>query len=174
MGTNKRPVSFELSEEMLKTLTQEYNPTTISIKVKERFAEENNWDKALAKTGAEWARRVIEMGEQYSDRTSELISQVIEQTNDYQVLLPQRFIEIAYLSLLDMQLLDVRQNYSKCLAFQIDNCAMRNVLEHELKDVHCQALCGEACKTIFAHAKLPADVGIDKSDFTCKLRISGN
>ena len=101
MNTTKpKMLSFELNEDMLALIAQEYNARDIA----EKFAREvTQKETAVAvedvfgKYGTELAQRSLQLGSEYSDRTYEILLETIDHTGGaYKIpLLPQRFLEIA-------------------------------------------------------------------------------
>ena len=110
-----KPLSFELSEEMLGILRQEFDVE----KLIDNFAKAINGKKGkeiadigkkiFSDYGRDLIKRAYQLGDEYPDQTYEVILKAIEDTNGYYKfsLLPQRSIEIAYLGAFDMMKLHI-------------------------------------------------------------------
>lgn len=160
MNTTKpKMLSFELNEDMLALIAQEYNARDIA----EKFAREvTQKETAVAvedvfgKYGTELAQRSLQLGSEYSDRTYEILLETIDHTGGaYKFpLLPQRFLEIAYLPVQELYALAVRANSNQLLRYQINDCKIFKELETRcssevLKEIPCKKACLNLIKGIF-------------------------
>ena len=125
----KKEYSFELQEEMLSLLETEFSPLEIGAKLAAAVNGKSSGE--ISETGKEifldygkrWAQRVMDLGESYMDRTYEILRESIDETGSPVFpLIPQRFIEIAYLSTQRISTLPIIENNVRRLIFQIQNC----------------------------------------------------
>ena len=102
-----RPYSFDLNEDMIQLLRDEFNPETVATKLADAISGKDKSEvEKIAKGifeeyGQNWMRKTIQLGEEYSDRTIEVVLESIDRSGEQFLLFPhvlQRFVEIAYLS----------------------------------------------------------------------------
>lgn len=163
-------LSFELNEEMLKMIAEEYKLEDIAVSFKN--AREESVDsarEALHSLGQQVAKRVLQLGEEYPDRTYEILKEAVDHTGAYKFpLVPQRFAEIAYLALLDLRFLMVVENNPKRFVFQIKNCRLRSLIgEGNLKP--CRQFCIALVETIFGDLGLDVSVEIKEIQGCCEI-----
>lgn len=180
-----KKLSFELSEEMLQMIAEEFNPE----KTVQRYAEAvKNMDREVAakeifgEYGTKLGKRSIQLGNEYSDRTYEVMLAMVDHTGGaYKFpLVPQRFLEIAYLSILNRFTFPVIINSSQEFVFKINGCpifaSLKGVCENEhLEGIPCRLGCINLIKTAFSYFDL--DVVIEASTDPisaneCKFRVT--
>ncbi|MEW6184924.1 MAG: hypothetical protein AB1585_04190 [Thermodesulfobacteriota bacterium] len=160
--------SFELNREMLKLLGDEFDLD----KTTSRFAEAVK-GKSLSEIetvgkdffetfGREWMTRTHKLGDEYPDRTYEVLREAVDKTNGYLkfALVPQRFIEIAYLSTQDLSVLPIIENNHNRLIYRLIQCKCLNLVREKCGEeianlLTCRHGCLEACRTI--HRELEID-----------------
>lgn len=132
------PYSYELSEEMLDLLRQEFNPDNIvgrfagAIKGKSTEEIEKADKEFFINYGKSWMKRVIQLGEEYPDRTYEVLKDVVERTGDLLFpLVPQRFLEIAYLGTQELTNLPIIENWAQRLVYHVPNCLMYRTIKEK-------------------------------------------
>jgi hypothetical protein len=74
---------------------------------------------------------------------------------------PQRFIEIAYLSTMDLSVLPIVENNAKRIIYRLTECKMNKTLKEKCGDkvadtLPCRHACLTACKTIHEDLDLDA------------------
>jgi len=160
--------SYELNPEMLKLLGEEFDVDKLTT----RFAESvQGKDKAeiaaigkdlFEDYGRRWMKKTIELGEAYPDRTYEVLLEAIDKTGGYLKfsLLPQRFIEIAYLSTQQLSILPIVENNHSRLVYRMVDCkTFKNIREKcgdEIANLMtCKHGCLTACRTV--HQDLDVD-----------------
>ena len=161
MSTSEvKKLSFELNEEMLGIIAEEFNAQDLAAKFAEAVAEkglESAMKEVLEVFGNQLGHRSLQLGDEYSDRTYEVILETVDQTATYKFpLLPQRFLEIAYLSTQELYAFPVRINTHDLFRFEIDDCRIFQELkqkctEETIKDVPCKAACLRLIKTVCSH-----------------------
>jgi hypothetical protein len=166
MMGEKNKYSFELNEEMLSRIEKEFAPQdiakTMALAVKGKPASEipEIGKKLFTEYGKQWAARVINLGESYSDRTYEVLRESIEETGSPVFpLIPQRFIEIAYLSTQRVPTISVMENNKSRLAYRIEACrtyqAVADQCGQEAAELlTCQEGCLQLCQGILDALKI--------------------
>ena len=159
---DKREYSFELNEDMLNLVEKEFSPQEIAAilatAVKGRPSSEipEIGKQAFIEYGDRWGRRVIELGTSYMDRTYEILRQAIDETGSPAFpLIPQRFIEIAYLSTQKMSTLPIVESNFRRLIFRIENCCIYQAILDQCGEsmagrLTCRHGCLNLCEAIMA------------------------
>jgi hypothetical protein len=166
--TSKPMLSYELNEEMLALIAKEFDIHEMAKRFSEALSgqkakEAERLGKELFTTyGVDWMKRSLQLGEEYPDRTYEVIREAMDSTGDYPrfPLLPQRFIEIAYLAVHDLEYLPVIENNPKRFAYRIDDCKVYQALGEACgkpvaETMPCRHACLSACRTAFNDLELP-------------------
>ena len=160
--------SFELSEEMMSLIEKEFDVRQLA----KRFAQaiegkkpdeiEGIAEEIFTRYGVDWIRKSLQLGEEYPDRTYEVLREAIDSTGNslWFPLLPQRFLEIAYLSTQDMEFLPVVENNPRRLVYKINDCKMFQALKEEcsgetVNTLPCRHACLSACRTLFNDLSYP-------------------
>ena len=175
-----RPYSFDLNEDMIKLIRDEFNAEGVTSKLAEAIKGkavsevEKIGKKIFEDYGQRWMRRTMQLGEEYSDRTIEMVRESIDHSGDQFLIfphVPQRFVEIAYLSTQRFLKLPVILNNSRELAYQVPQCLLFNTIKEECGDevanlMTCQNACLKALETLGKDMEL--DVVIDIPATTAK------
>jgi len=168
--------SYELNPEMLKLLGEEFDVD----KMTSRFAEEVKGKSPeeietagqafFEGWGRDWMSKTHKLGEEYPDRTYEVLLEVIDKTDGYYkfALLPQRFIEIAYLSTQDLSILPIVENNSNRLIYRLPECNIYNDLKEKCGEetanlMTCRHACLAACETIHKELEVDARIQMEAS-----------
>ena len=162
-----RPLSFELNEELLALLGQEFSPKEVVAKFAAAIAGKKGAEvEAAAKSvfgafGRDWIRRAHQLGEEYSDRTWEVLQAAADQTGTLRfALFPQRTLEIAYLAINDIGTLPIIENSAQRLVWKMVDCAVNKALREKLGDEAAGLMpCRHAC--LSAAEALHQDLGLD-------------
>ena len=110
--TAPKPYSFDLNEDMIQLIRDEFNAETVVTKLADAIKGKDKKDIGkIAKDifeeyGQNWMRKTIQLGEEYSDRTIEVTLESVDRNGEQFLLFPhvlQRFVEIAYLSTQEFQ-----------------------------------------------------------------------
>ena len=181
-----RPYSFELSTEMLELLRKEFDPPLIIAKFADAAAGKKGaeidtaGEKVFGEYGAEWMRKTIQLGEEYPDRTFEMLKEAADQTGE--LVFPhvlQRFIEIAYLSTQQFRILPIVENWARRLVYKVTNCYTFKTLQDTcgseaaslLPCRHaCLALCHTGCQGLNLDATVSMDATMVKDGY-CQFAI---
>ncbi len=171
--TSKPMLSFELNEEMLNLIAKEFEiGETVRRFAKALAGKKGEEAERLGKEfftqyGVDWMKKSLQLGEEYPDRTYEVIREAMDSTGGYPKfpLLPQRFLEIAYLSAHDMEYLPVIENNPQRLVYRVDECKMFNAIGEECgkavaEKMLCRHACLSACRSAFNDLDL-AEVRIE-------------
>ena len=157
--------NYKLSEDLFVAIENEFDGEAIAKKYVETK------DKSILNDfGKNWMKKTLELGnqEQYIDHTYEMIKKVGEKTG--QGLFPnapQRFLEIAYLSVHLMSNVNIFTSNLQELSFKVlkDQCKIYKNLESdlppdELKELPCKGACMEALKFLFEDFKISIDLSM--------------
>ena len=175
-----RPYSFDLNEDMIKLILDEFNAEAVASKFaeaisgKEKSEVEKIGKEYFEDYGQNWMKRTMQLGEEYSDRTIEVIKESIDHSGNQFLFFPhvlQRFIEIAYLSIQQFLKLPVILNNKDELAYRVPQCLLFNQIKEKCgADVANLMTCQNAClKALHTLGKdLELDVTIDMAASTAK------
>lgn len=156
----KKEYSFELHEDMLGMIETEFSAQEIARKLTTAIKEKSSQETAgigeeiFNDYGRHWSERVVDLGETYMDRTYEILRQELDETGSPAFpLIPQRFIEIAYLSTQRISTLPVVENNVNRLIFRVDNCRIYEAVleqcgENTAKLLTCRHGCLNLCEGI--------------------------
>jgi hypothetical protein len=166
--------SFELNPEMLKLLGEEFDVDKMTSRFAETVKGKNPQEiEAVGKDffekyGREWMTQTHKLGEEYPDRTYEVLLEAVDKTGGYLkfALVPQRFLEIAYLSTQDLSVLPIIENNHNQLVYRMIQCKTFKQIREKCGEETAQLLtcrhgCLEACRTI--HRELEIDALIRQS-----------
>lgn len=149
------PLQFKIPDELFQQIENEFNCEALS----KRYAETKNLD-VFKEFGQSWMKRTIELGkmDKYMDHTYEMIKQVAEKFNLNFPNEPQRFIEIANLSIHAMSNVYIYTSNRSELSYKIlsGECNIYRALKEnltidELKEMPCKSVCMEALHELFPH-----------------------
>ncbi len=168
--------SFELNPEMLKLLAEEFDvdkaTTEFAKKAKGKSGDDVDAEgkKFFGDYGKKWIRQTLKLGEEYPDRTYEVLMQAIDKTEGHLkfALLPQRFLEIAYLSTQDISILPIIENNPKRLVYRMANCTTYEKLKEkcgaETADrLPCKHACLTACEVVHKELDIDAKIAMEAS-----------
>ncbi len=175
-----KPYSFDLNEDMIKLLRQEFNAEVIAarfaeaVKGKAREETEKIGKKLFDDFGETWMRKTIQLGEAYPDRTMQVIMETVDpKGNQYLIFphIPQRFVEIAYLSTQKFLTLPVVLNNQYELAYRVPQCLLFNQIKEKCGEgvanlMTCRNSCLKALEVL--RKDLNLSVGISMTASTAK------
>jgi hypothetical protein len=182
-----RPFSFELSMEMVGLLRNAFDPPIIVEDFSKAIAGKKAGElDAIArdvygKYGVAWMRRTLQLGEEYPDRTYEILKEGVDKTGEMKFpLVLQRFIEIAYLSTQQFRVLPIVENWAKRLVYKVKDCYLyKTEIEKCGQDVAsvlpCRYACLSACKTALDALNLDGSVEMEANmvkDGCCQFAIT--
>jgi len=157
-----RPYSFDLNEDMLKLIRDEFNAEGIASKLADGIQGKAKGDiEKIAKDifeeyGQNWMKRVMQLGEEYSDRTIEMVLEAVDHDGNQFLIfphVPQRFVEIAYLATQQFLKLPVTLNNQYAFAYRVPQCLLFNTIKEKCGDevanlMTCKNGCLKALDTI--------------------------
>ncbi len=175
-----RPYSFDLNEDMIKLIREEFNADGVASKFAETISGktisevEKIGKEIFEDYGENWMKRTMQLGEEYSDRTIEVVKESIDHTGSQLLLwphVPQRFVEIAYLSTQQFLKLPVILNNQYELAYRVPKCLLLNQIKERCGDgaanlMTCKNACLKALETL--RKDLEIDAVIDMTASTAK------
>jgi hypothetical protein len=172
-----KPYSFDLNEDMVKLIREEYNADVVAsklaeaIKGKAKGEIEKVASALFEELGASWMRKTMQLGEEYSDRTIEMVKESVDRQGNQFMLwphVPQRFIEIAYLSTQEFLKLPVTLNNLEVLEYRIPQCALFNKIKEKSGDevanlMTCKNYCLTALETLRRESDMEAVIDMAKA-----------
>ena len=169
--------SYELNPEMLKQLNEEFDTQKMAVEFAGKIEGKSSDEVAsegrtfFEAYGTNWIKKAHKLGEEYPDRTYEVLKMAIDKADGGYfkfALLPQRFIEIAYLSTQDIPVLPVIENNPERLIYRMVECKTFNSIKEECGEdvanqLHCKHACLTACRTIHKDLDIDANVEMEAS-----------
>jgi hypothetical protein len=186
MVQTKRPMSFELNEEMLKLLGDEFGAQVIAAKFAEAVAGKKGAEiEAASKSlfeeyGREFGQRTVQLGQEYSDRTWETLQAAADSTGTLKFgLFPQRFLEIAYLATQDISTLPILECWSQRLVYHLVECSTYKLMKEKAGEEAVASLpCRHGCLALVEaiHQELGIDAAIEMTadmnkDARCEFTV---
>ena len=165
-----KPYSFDMNQDMVDMIREEFNADLVSdklaeaIKGKPEGEVEKIGNALFEELGESLMRKTIQLGEEYSDRTIEVVLESVDrQGNQFMVFphVPQRFVEIAYLGTQDFLKVPITLNNSEMLEYRIPRCALFAKIKEKCGDevanlMTCKNYCLSALETIRKDQELDA------------------
>jgi hypothetical protein len=153
--TAPRPYSFELNMDMLELIRKEFDPVLVVSEFAKSLAAKGDQksgllaERVFEKYGEDWMRKAIQLGEEYPDRTYEMLKDAADQTGElFFPLVLQRFIEIAYLGTQQFRKLSIIENWSQRLVYDVTDCYTFKTLKEKCGvEVANRWPCQHACLT---------------------------
>lgn len=175
-----RPYSFDLNTDMIKLLREQFNAEGVASKFaeaisgKEMGEVEKIGKEIFEDYGQNWMRRTMQLGEEYPDRSIEVVLEAVDRDGNQFLLFPhvaQRFVEIAYLSTQQFLKLPVILNYRQELTYRVPQCLLFSQIKEKCGDevanlMTCKNACLKALETLGKDLEL--DVIIDMAAVTAK------
>lgn len=175
-----KPYSFDLNENMIKLIRGEFNAESIVAKLAgtisgKTMGEVQKIGKDIFEGyGESWMKRTMQLGEEYPDRTIEVVLEAVDsQGNQFLFFpfVPQRFVEIAYLSTQQFLKLPITLNNQNELAYKVPQCLLFNQIKGKCGDKVANLM---TCKNAYLKAletlrqDLELDAVIDMTASTAK------
>ncbi|WP_027718189.1 hypothetical protein [Desulfovirgula thermocuniculi] len=170
---------YDLDERLLTALQEEFAPhafiANLAGKLTAASAQERNTflRQALECYGGDLARKAIELGNKYKDRTAEVIEEVAAKTGISFPSLPQRYLEIAMLATRPEDKWKINEASTRRFTFTVSGCTFRQALVEKLgPEVPCQEACLALLNTIYRELHMEVTVGFEElagtgCRFTC-------
>jgi len=178
--TAPKPYSFDLNEDIIKIIREEFNAEGIATKLAEAIKGKAKGEiekigkEIFEDYGQNWMKRTMQLSEEYPDRTFELIKETVDRQGNQFLLwphVPQRLVEIAYLSNQQFLKMPIILNNLYELAYKVPQCLVFNTIKEKCGDevanlMTCKNACLKALETI--RQDLELDVIIDMPAATAK------
>ena len=172
---------FDLNEEIIKDLSEQFDPHKFvkTLGLSDPKALETI-STSFKNYGRNLARQCIEKGEKKPDRTYEVMKKAIEKTGEMKVpFVPQRYIEIAYLSTQPFKRLWVISNSPKVFSYRLKECNTYQAIsqrygEEVANKMICKSACFEMLDEIFSHFGFDIESSLETSMAnagSCQFRI---
>jgi hypothetical protein len=150
-----QPYSFDLNEDMVNMLRKEFGADIIAAKFCEAVAGkmpaeiEKVGKKLFEDYGQKWMKRTMQLSDEYPDRTIEMVMESVDRSGKQFLIwphVPQRYVEIAYLSTQQFLKLPVTLNNAQELAYRVPQCLLFNTVKGKCgADVANMMTCKNAC-----------------------------
>jgi hypothetical protein len=118
--------------------------------------------------GRDWIRKSLQLGDEYPDRTYEVLLEAIDYADGYYKfgLMPQRALEIAYLSIMEISTLPIVICNNNILSYRMVNCLTNKTIKEKLGEevanrVPCRHACLTAAKVVHQDLELDAKISMD-------------
>jgi hypothetical protein len=160
---------------MVKLLRHEFDVEKVvskfaeAISAKKKGEIEGIGKQIFEQYGRDWMKRVHQLGDEYPDRTYEVLLAAADHTNYlFFPHVPQRFIEIAYLSTQDIRTLPILESYARCFSYRMVDCLTFKTLKGKCGDeaanlMPCRHACLTACETLLQDLNIDATVNMEAS-----------
>ncbi len=175
-----KPYSFDLNEDMIKLIRDEFDAKSIASKFAKAISgktakEAGKIGKDIFEDyGERWMKRTMQLGEEYPDRTIEVVLEAVDSRGNQFLFfphVPQRFVEIAYLGTQRFLKLPITLNNRSELAYRVPQCLLFNQIKGKCGDkvanlMTCKNACLKALETL--RQDLELDTVIDMVASTAK------
>lgn len=178
----KKGYSFELHEDMLSLIEKEFSPQEIAARmaatVEGKPASEITeiGRQIFEEYGNLWGKRVLDLGESYMDRTYEILKEAVDETGSPAFpLIPQRFIEIAYLSTQRISTLPIVENNISRFIFRIENCrTYQAIMDQCGRDTAERLTCRHGCLNLCAGIMKGLNIEGIEADMSATTPVDGH
>lgn len=166
---------------MLKELSDEFNPEDFveGLNISKHKKIEDS-SESFKDYGKKLAKKSIEEGEDRSDRIQEVLKKVIDKTDELRFpLLPERYIEIAYLSIQPFKRLWINSNSPEVFSYKLDSCKVYETIkevygEKAAKKMACKSACIALLEEVFSYFDLDFQTTMEcnmADDGKCLFRV---
>jgi hypothetical protein len=178
--------TFDLSEEMVDRIKNEFDPDEAVEQLAGKIVGKSV-DEAeviardfFADYGNRWMSRTLELGEEYADRTYLVLKAAAEKTGEMAFpFIPERFMEIAYLSTQPIYSLPIVENTRSAFRYKMVFCDTIESLRQQCGDaladrLPCAAGCLGAAELAFRAKGFDVEVSQDASlvgDEFCQFSV---
>ena len=157
-----KPYSFDLNQDMVDLIREEFNAEAVASKLAEAIKGKPKGEiekiagALLEEIGESWMRKTMQLGEEYSDRTIEVVKESVDRQGNQFLLFPhllQRFVEVAYLSTQEFLKVPITLNNAEVLEYRIPQCALFSKIKEKCGDevanlMTCKNYCLKALETL--------------------------
>jgi len=157
---------FDLDYNIIKTIEEEFNSEKLADKLKN--VDNGSLESFFSEYGKELIERSLELGEKYPDRRYDVLKEAIEKTGSMKFpILPQRFVEIAYLGILPFKRLWISANTPKLFSYKIKECSIYEELkkldDDIVKNLPCKNMCFSLLERAFSEFGLDIDIEMESN-----------
>ncbi len=159
--TAPRPYSFDVNEDMIKILREEFNADRVSDDLVKALDGKEGQDAVNAAVeyfrgmGSKWMNRVIQLADEYPDRTIEMVLETVDRDGRQFLIFPhllQRYIEVANLANQSFLKVPVILNNMYEFSYRIPKCLLYAAIADKLGadfagKMTCQNYCLTALET---------------------------
>jgi len=175
-----KPYSFDLNEDMVQMVRKDFDPDKVTnalstaVKGKNKAETQKAGEAFFKDMGEKWMRRTIQLGDEYYDRTIEMILEAVDRQGKQFLVFPhvlQRYVEIAYLATQDFLKVPVTLNNANELAYRIPKCALYGRIQEKVGEDFAKLMtCKDYCRSALAVAQkqINMDLLIDQPATTAK------
>jgi len=173
--------NFDLDQELLKELAEEFDPLNfVKGLILNEPKDVEDARTSFERYGTHLAIKGIKKGEERPDRIYEVMKEAIEKTGEMHFpLIPQRYIEIAYLSIQPIRRIWILSNDDRVFSYRLNDCTIYHAIEkgngeQKAKKMVCKYLCFAIIREIFSHFGFNVDTFLDanmESHGKCQFRI---
>ncbi len=159
----KEKYDHDIDQEIIEDLSEMFDPSEFVEGLDGGDIEDER--SAFREYGSDLIEKSIELGEQSTDRTFEVMKQAAEKTGELKFpLFPERYIELAYLSIEPFKRLWVNANSPELLSYELKDCDVYDAIEEEYGEEGCSKMaCKETCFAMLDGAFGHFDFDVDKS-----------
>jgi hypothetical protein len=178
--TAPKPYSFDLNEDMVQMIRKDFNPEKVvealaaAIKGKNKSEVQKAAEVFFKEMGEKWMRKTIQLSDEYSDRTIEMVLETVDRQGKQFMIFPhvlQRYVEVAYLATQDFLKVPITLNNMVQLDYRIPKCALYKQIGEKIgEDFARMMTCKDYCLVALATAQKQTgiDVLIDQPAMTAK------
>lgn len=161
---------FDINPKIIDAIYEEFNAEkTVNKLVKKASgligAElEDTLKNFFTEYGQSLMMRALDLGEKYQDTAYKVIKAHAEKVGPFPNV-PQRFIEICYLSVLQIEKLTITESNLKRLGYKIERCSIYNTIREKMGEkisnqMFCKHACSTLAKTLYENMKIETDFHI--------------
>jgi hypothetical protein len=164
-----KPYSYDLNEDMIKLIREEFGAEGIvskfadAVKGKVAGDVERIGKEIFEDYGEKWMKRTMQLGDEYSDRTIEVLKETVDRGGNQFLFfphVPQRFVEIAYLSTQQLLKMPITLNNANELAYRLPQCQLFNTIKEQCGDTIANLMtCRNACLKALETLRTDLDLG---------------
>ncbi len=150
-----KPYSFDLNQDMVDMLRREFGADVVTDKLAEALKGKSGGEVEKAATaffsdlGKAWMQRTIQLADEYPDRTIEVVLETVDRQGNQFLWwphVPQRYVEVAYLSTQKFLKLPITLNNMITLQYRVPQCAVfAGIKEKCGEDVANMMTCSSYC-----------------------------
>ncbi len=165
-----KPYSFDMNEDMVQMIRKDFDPDKVAnalaaaIQGKSKADARKAGEAFFKDMGEKWMRKSIQLGDEYSDRTIEMVLETVDRQGKQFLIFPhvlQRYVEIAYLATQDFLKVPITLNNMDELSYRIPKCALyKKIGEKAGEDFAKLMTCKDYCLSALATAQKQTNIDI--------------